>query len=91
MTKTRSVVPARWVGDERPASRSLHVFVPNERDAWAEYAEGAFPTWLDVRDEQGLLRARIEPQGVGEYVYACPAEQWPRGSSPPETLEGAEP
>lgn len=88
-----AVVRARRVSDDpRPADLGLHVLVPSERDAWAEYGQGAFPTWVELRDEQGFLRVRIESSeagGVGEYAYACDGAPWPRGSSAPETYEPA--
>ena len=72
------------------AGAPILVIAASERDAWAEYGHGAFPAWVELRDEQGFLRVRIESAeagGVGEYAYACEGPAWPRGSSAPETHE----
>lgn len=74
---------------EGPAELSTRIFVPNEREAWASLGGGVFDTWLDVRDDEGFLRVRMESEGeVGEHVYACEGPAWPHGPRAPDTIEG---
>lgn len=66
---------------------SARIFVPSERDAWAEIGPSAATSWLDVRDTRGALRVRIEGRDVGHYTYACDDPVWPSGASAPERIE----
>lgn len=73
-------------GRGEEAEQTSRVFVPRERDAWADVGSAAWPAWVDVRDDDGLLRVRVERRDVGLYTYVCDGPEWPRGSTAPDRL-----